>query len=86
MYGVRHHITAEFPEFKHKIEELKSKNQNFARLLERYTATDKEIYHQLERQPLSTSYLESLKKWRLTLKDQIYNMLRSEQARTHITT
>ena len=77
MYGVRHHINDEFPEFNTIIERLKNTNQQFARLLEKYNAADKEIYgYEQRRQPVTDSYLEQLKKWRLQLKDQLYNMLR----------
>ena len=85
MYGVRHHISNEFPEFSTHIEQLKRSNQEFIRLLHKYEETDKEIYgYEQLKKPTSDTYLEQLKKWRLNLKDQLYNMLRNQQHQ-HVT-
>ncbi len=85
MYGVRHPITREFPEFSGKIELLKRNNQAFSRLLSKYEETDKKIYgYEQLKQPLASTYFE-LKKWRLVLKDQLYSMLRQKQSTDQMT-
>ena len=80
MYGVRHPITDEFPEFSNRIEALKSRDKQFARLLDKYNETDKQICgFEQRRRPVADSYIEQLKKWRLQLKDQLYAALRKQR-------
>ena len=80
MYGVRHHITEEFPEFSNNIEVLKRRDKRFARLLDKYDETDKQICgYEQRRQAVADSYIEQLKKWRLQLKDQLYATLRQQR-------
>jgi uncharacterized protein YdcH (DUF465 family) len=77
MYGVRHHLTKEFPEYRGAIEHLKTNDESFAKLLNEYHQTDKKIYgYEMLMQPVTDSYMEQLKLWRLRLKDQLYNILR----------
>lgn len=77
MYGARHHLTNEFPEFQHTIDLLKTRNSDFAQLLNEYDSTDKKIYgYSQQSQPVSDSHIEVLKKKRLRLKDQLYTILR----------
>jgi len=77
MYGVRHQIANEFPEFSAKIELLKRNDQTFSRLLNKYDETNKKIYgYEQLKQPVANTYFE-LKKWRLRLKDQLYSILRN---------
>lgn len=77
MYGVRHHVQQEFPEFLNSISTLKNNNPDFAQLLSKYDDTDKKIYG-IERQmrPVPDYYVEDLKKQRVNLKDRIYIMLK----------
>ncbi len=85
MYGVRHPITSEFPEFSGKIELLMRDDQEFSRLLSKYEETDKKIYrYEQLKQPLASTCFE-LKKWRLALKDQLYSMLRQKQHADRLT-
>lgn len=77
MYGVRHALTAEFPQFRHAIHQLKHTDPDFARLLAEYDATDKRIYGlESRRLPGSHPYLAALKRRRVALKDRIYAALR----------
>lgn len=77
MYGARHYLTNEFPEFQHAIDLLKSRNTSFAQLLHEYDSTDKKIYGYTQQStPVSDTHIEVLKKKRLRLKDQIYSILR----------
>lgn len=70
-----HSLLNEFPEYKDRIHNLKMNDHHFARLANEYHEVDKEI-HNIE-QDLKTSdeYLETLKKKRLGLKDEIYKLL-----------
>lgn len=81
MFGVRHNLVREFPEFGTAIFNLKSNNTAFASLLHKYDVTDKKIYGiEMQRRPVSDRYVEDLKKERLVLKDRIYSMLRSDSS------
>ena len=76
MFGEHHHLTQEFPELKDKIHELKTHNPAFAELFDKYNAIDNEIYRIEEQiETPSDEYTESLKKQRLQLKDQLFQML-----------
>ena len=64
-----HPLAHEFPEYKDKIHELKSSNQFFHNLMERYEAVDKEIFRiESGEQPTSDDYVNHLGKERLNLK------------------
>ena len=77
MFGVRHVIEGEFPEFLSEINQLKNNDPDFMRLLVEYDETDKKIYG-LERQslPISDDHFGNLKRHRLVLKDQLYSILK----------
>lgn len=77
MYGERHNLIHEFPEFRSAIQHLKVNDRGFARLLAEYDVTDKRIYGiEQQMQPVADTYLEELKKRRLKLKDQLYTILK----------
>jgi uncharacterized protein YdcH (DUF465 family) len=79
MFGEHHHLVQEFPEFKDKIHELKTHNPEFAELFEKYNSLDDEIYRIEEQiETPSDDYTEGLKKQRLLLKDQLFQMLQNE--------
>ena len=74
----RHSLAKELPEFKEKIHELKMNDRHFARLFDDYHDLDHEMIRIKERvENTSDEYLESLKKQRLHLKDQLYSLLKS---------
>lgn len=76
MFGEHHHLVQEFPELKDKIHELKTHNPAFAELFDKYNSIDNEIYRIEEQiETPSDDYTESLKKQRLLLKDQLFQML-----------
>ena len=77
MFGVRHVIEGEFPEFQTEINRLKNNDPDFTRLLLEYAETDKKIYG-LEQQslPISDDHFGDLKRHRLVLKDQLYTILK----------
>lgn len=71
-----HSLVNEFPELKDQIHELKMNDRHFHRLFDEYHEIDHEI-HRIENdiEPTSDSYLETQKKKRLHLKDELYAML-----------
>ncbi|HHM06406.1 MAG TPA: DUF465 domain-containing protein [Gammaproteobacteria bacterium] len=73
MYGVRHDIARDFPEHQSRIEQLKTRDPAFARLLAEYDETDKRIYGlEQQRMPVTDSYFSGLKRHRAHLKDRLY--------------
>ena len=76
MSHVPHELAAEFPELKDRIHELKLSDAHFQRLFEEYHSVNREV-HRVEAAGLNISdeHYEELKKQRMTLKDQLYQML-----------
>ena len=77
MLGEKHDLIHEFPEYKDKIHELKTTDQHFARLFEEYHDLEHEV-RRIEEGVETTSdeYLEERKKIKLSLKDQLFEMLK----------
>jgi len=73
-----HSLLNEFPEHKKAIHNLKTGNHHFAKMFDEYHAVDKEI-HRIEEGVENTSdaYVESLKKRRLQLKDEMFGMIKT---------
>ena len=79
---VEHHpLALEFPEHKDTIHTLKMANAHFAKLFDEYTDTDKAI-NRAENgvEHLADAALETLKKVRMHLKDQLFQLLQSHTA------
>ena len=76
---IEHHpLVEEFAEYKDTIHELKMNNAHFRRLANEYEGLDKSIFRAEQGiEVVNDDYLESIKKERLHLKDQIYDMLRT---------
>jgi len=81
MYNEKHDLVHELPEHRDRIHELKVKNSYFARLFDQYHEVDHEV-HRIETGVETTSddYLESRKKLRLSLKDELLNIIRQPDA------
>lgn len=76
MLNESHSLLKEFPQYKDRIHELKMRDQHFAKLLESYEQTDKELYSiETEAETPSDVYTENLKKTRLKLKDELIALL-----------
>lgn len=77
----KHDLVHELPESKEAIHHLKMNDRHFARLFEQYHEVDHEV-HRLENgtENSSDEYLETKKKERLSLKDQLYAMIREHEA------
>lgn len=81
MEGQHHKIGEEFPEYREQILTLKMNNAHFAGLLEKWEAIDKQIARAESRiELMSEDEEEQLRKQRLTLKDELYAMLRNSKA------
>jgi len=76
---VEHHpLIDEFPEYKDKIHELKINDAHFRKLTHEYEGIDKSIVRAEQGiEIVNDDYLESIKKERLFLKDQIYGILKA---------
>ncbi|MDH5469088.1 MAG: DUF465 domain-containing protein [Gammaproteobacteria bacterium] len=73
-----HPLINEFPEHKDKIHQLKVHNNHFRRLAFEYEGVDKAIVRAEQGiEALGDSYLETLKKERLALKDILFGMLKT---------
>lgn len=72
----KHDLVHEFPEFHAKITELKTSDNHFARLFEKYDDITHAIYRaETEVEPTTDEHLEEMKKERLFLKDELFAML-----------
>ena len=74
---IEHHdLHHEFPEFKEEIHRLKMGNAHFARLFDEYHHLTKHIEAvESEGSPVADATMEDMKKNRLKLKDELYQML-----------
>lgn len=81
MFNEKHDLIHELPEHKELIHVLKMKNAHFARLFDEYHDADHEV-RRIETGVESTAdeYLEQRKKQRLSLKDQLFEMIQKEIA------
>lgn len=78
MFGEKHDLIHELPEYKDRIHELKVSDSHFARLFDEYHELDTQV-RKIEEGIENTddAYLEELKKKRLQYKDELYAMLTS---------
>lgn len=71
-----HDLLAEFPEMRDAIEALQANNAHFARLAASYARLTGKVEDLEEHDmPVADFTLEDMKKQRVKLKDEIYNML-----------
>lgn len=77
MLGEAHDLVHEFPDLQGKISALRTNDTHFAELMDEYDQLDAEI-RRLEElgQPVCDETMEDLKKKRVTLKDQLFLVLR----------
>lgn len=71
-----HSLVHEFPEYRQRIHEMKTRDTHFARLFAEYDAVEHEV-HRIESgaEAAADERLEALKKQRLSLKDQLFSLL-----------
>lgn len=73
----KHDLHAEFPEFNEKIHKLKISNNHFRRLFETYEDINHRI-HGLETTGIfDDAELKEMRVQRVTLKDELYNILKN---------
>nr|WP_298135934.1 DUF465 domain-containing protein [uncultured Pseudomonas sp.] len=72
-----HPLTREFPEFQQRLRTLASEDGHFVRLADEYEALDKRIYEvESGRQAMDEVHLLGLKMQRVSLKDDIADLLK----------
>lgn len=77
MHVEHHPLAQEFPEYREKIHALKQSDAHFARLFDEYEVADKAVVRAEDGvEPTGDLALETMKKQRLALKDQLYEMLK----------
>ena len=77
MLGEKHDLAHELPEFKERIHELKLTNTHFARLLKEYDELDHQVRRcETEVEIHADDFVEQLKKRRLALKDELFQIIR----------
>lgn len=78
MIGEHHDLLHELPEYKDKIHELKVSNAHFAKLFDQYHEVDHEV-RRIEQgiETPADDYTEEVKKKRLALKDELFQMLKA---------
>lgn len=72
----KHNLSEAFPEFEEKIYLLKTNDNHFKNLFEKYDDLDHEIYRiETNTEPASDDTLNELRIARVRLKDEIYQYL-----------
>ncbi|MEK6635410.1 MAG: DUF465 domain-containing protein [Planctomycetota bacterium] len=80
MQHEHHGIIHEFPEYREEIHNLKMSNEHFRELFDEYHKLDREIFRvENNIEARSETAFEELKKRRLTLKDELFRMLRQSK-------
>lgn len=73
----QHDLNHEFPEYRDQIHSLKVSNNHFSRLFDEYHDVNRHVVRLEVNAELATDFeLEELKKRRLKLKDELYDMLK----------
>lgn len=77
MLNEKHDLIHELPEYRETIHNLKISDNHFSRLFDEYHEIDHEV-HRIETgiETTSDEYLESKKKQRLHLKDELLQMIK----------
>lgn len=69
-----------FSEYREQIEQLRASDKNFSRLCDKHSALDAQVEDLVQRKsPGLQVEIESLKKQKLAVKEEIYNMLREAE-------
>jgi len=78
MIGEHHDLIHELPEYRDQIHAMKIGNTHFAKLFDEYHELDHEV-RRIEQgvETPSDEYTEELKKKRLALKDELFQMLQA---------
>ena len=77
MSHVPHELADEFPEHAEKIRELKMSDPHFARRFDEYHYVNRQVHRsETNVEPVSDDVMIDLRKRRMTLKDEIYAILK----------
>lgn len=80
MQHEHHDLIHEFPEYREEIHNLKTTNEYFREIFDAYHKIDKEVYRvENNIEPRSDWALEEIKKRRLALKDELFQILRQSK-------
>ena len=80
MQHEHHGLIHEFPEYREEIHNLKMSNEHFRELFDEYHKLDREVFRvENNIEARSETAFEDLKKRRLTLKDELFRMLRQSK-------
>ncbi|MDB5744394.1 MAG: hypothetical protein JWR68_2709 [Polaromonas sp.] len=79
MHLMNHDLAHEFPEYLEKMTHLKASDAHFSTLAEHYDSHNHTItQHEQGKEAIAYDALEVLKKKRLELKDEIYQILKAD--------
>ncbi len=71
-----HELAEEFPEFVEKMHELKGSNAHFAKIADEYHEINRAVHRaETNVEPTDDFNMETMRKQRMALKDEIYGML-----------
>ncbi len=74
-----HPLVKEFPHHREQIHQLKMENNHFHKLMDKYEDVDKQVFRIEDgSQPTSDEVVEQLKRERLFLKDQLFELIHEE--------
>lgn len=74
-----HPLVKEFPQHRDQIHQLKIENKRFSKLMGKYEDLDKQVFRiEVGAQPTSDEFVEQLKRERLFLKDQLFELIHNE--------
>ena len=76
----KHTLVKDFPDHQHTIRHLKMHDAHFAKLFDSYHEIENEV-NQIEtnNSPVKDEYIETLKKRRLHLKDELFGMIQKTE-------
>ncbi|MBO3760247.1 YdcH family protein [Ciceribacter sp. L1K23] len=76
MSNTPHELAEEFPEHVAKMHALKTGDAHFAKLFEDYHEVNRAIHRaETDVEPVGDAHMETMRKKRMVLKDEIYGML-----------
>lgn len=72
-----HELAADLPEYAEKIQALKESDAHFAKLYDAYHEVNRKVHRaETDVEPLGDDEMEELRKQRMTLKDELYAILK----------
>ena len=78
MKNTPHELHDEFPQFAQQIHDLKVNDAHFARLFDQYHEVNRAVHRaETDVEPTSDEHMAELRKQRMTLKDELYALLKA---------